>query len=73
MFLQKIVGLSEEDEVEESMSALVMGNLVHYGLEYLYRPFEGKSIPSSMLMSGQREQWKPEYKDWLKKEPQHHP
>lgn len=44
-YKKKIVGLSEEDEVEESMSALVMGNLVHYGLEYLYRPFEGKSIP----------------------------
>ena len=44
-YQKKIVGLSEEDEVEESMSALVMGNLVHYGLEHLYRPFEGKSIP----------------------------
>ena len=67
------MGLSEEDEVEESMSALVMGNLVHYGLEYLTVHSKVNLYQSSMLMSGQREQWKPEYKDWLKKEPQHHP
>ena len=44
-YQEKIIGIYQEDEVEESMSAMVMGNLVHYGLEDLYQPFLGKSIP----------------------------
>ena len=44
-YQKRLVRVREEDEVEESMSALVMGNLVHNGLEELYKPFIGKPLP----------------------------
>ena len=48
-YQQKLIRLDEAKEVEESMSALVMGTLVHDGLEGLYAPFVGKPIPKINL------------------------
>lgn len=51
-YQKKLVGIREEEEVEESMSALMMGNLIHNGLEALYKPYLGKPLPVFDL-----EQW----------------
>jgi len=45
-YQKRLARVREEDEVEESMSALVMGILVHNGLEELYKPFIGKPLPT---------------------------
>lgn len=44
-YQRRLIRIKEEDAVEESMSALMMGNLVHKGLEELYKPSVGKPIP----------------------------
>ena len=44
-YQKRLVRVREQDEVEESMSALVMGNLIHHGLEELYKPLVGKPLP----------------------------
>jgi len=42
---RRLLRIREGDEVEESLSALMMGNLVHNGLEDLYKPLIGQSVP----------------------------
>lgn len=44
-YKQKLALVREEDEVEDSMSHKVLGNLLHNGLEALYTPYKGKSLP----------------------------
>ena len=44
-YKKRLIQIKEEDEVEESMSAMVMGNLVHKGLEKVYEPFKNKPLP----------------------------
>ena len=44
-YKQKLALVREEDEVEDSMSHKVLGNLLHNGLEALYEPFNGKTLP----------------------------
>ncbi len=45
-YKKRLIQIKEEDEVEESMSAMVMGNLVHKGLEKVYEPFKDKPLPA---------------------------
>lgn len=45
-YKKRLIKIKEEDEVEENMSAMVMGNLVHKGLEKVYEPFVGQQIPA---------------------------
>jgi ATP-dependent helicase/DNAse subunit B len=45
-YKKRLIKIKEEDEVEENMSAMVMGNLVHKGLEKVYEPFVGQQIPT---------------------------
>ena len=44
-YQRRLIRIKEEEAVEESMSALMMGNLVHKGLEELYKPYVGKPLP----------------------------
>ena len=53
-FYQKDWFAFEQDEVEESMSALVMGNLIHHGLEELYKPLVENPLRYLMLTNGPR-------------------
>lgn len=43
-YQKRLILVKEEDEVEEQVSAMVMGNLIHKGLEKVYEPFVGKPI-----------------------------
>jgi ATP-dependent exoDNAse (exonuclease V) beta subunit len=43
-YQKRLVRVKEEDEVEEQVSAMVMGNLIHKGLEKVYEPHVGKSL-----------------------------
>ncbi|MDA9199417.1 PD-(D/E)XK nuclease family protein, partial [Schleiferiaceae bacterium] len=43
-FQKRLIRVKEEEEVEEQVSAMVMGNLIHKGLEKVYEPFVGKPI-----------------------------
>lgn len=45
-YREKLVGVQEADEVEESLSGRVMGELVHQGLENLYKPLIDKPVPN---------------------------
>ena len=38
-YKQKVLGLDEKDEVEETLAANTMGNIVHKALEELYMPY----------------------------------
>lgn len=46
-YFQYIAGLKEADEVEETIGADVLGNVIHKALEELYLPFVGKNITSA--------------------------
>ncbi len=50
-YFEKIAGLEEADEVEETLEARTLGTIIHGVLEDLYGPFRGKS---SVLKT-----WKP--------------
>lgn len=43
-YQKRLIRVKEEEEVEEQVSAMVMGNLIHKGLEKVYEPFVGKPI-----------------------------
>ncbi|MDV7186470.1 PD-(D/E)XK nuclease family protein [Lutibacter sp. TH_r2] len=41
---QRVLGIYEQDEVEETIAANTMGTVIHEVLELLYKPFVGKEI-----------------------------
>lgn len=43
-YYQKILGIQEYNEVEETVAANTLGTIVHDTLELLYKPFEGKTL-----------------------------
>ena len=45
----KVLGIRELDEVEETIEAKTFGNIIHYTLEELYKPFEGLFLKSEEL------------------------
>jgi hypothetical protein len=45
-YKKRLVRVIEEDEVEENMSAMVMGNLVHKGLETVYKEVLDRPLPA---------------------------
>ena len=45
----KVLGLREIDGVEETIEAKTFGNIIHYTLEELYKPFEGQFLKSGEL------------------------
>ena len=44
-YQRRLMRIREGDEVEESLSALMMGNLVHKGLELMYAPHIDQVLP----------------------------
>lgn len=50
-YFQKILRLSELDEVEETVAANTLGTIVHDTLETFYKPFEGTFLTSEKIKS----------------------
>ena len=48
-YLEKVARLSETEEVEETIDASTLGNVVHGVLEDLYKPFTGKILLPGQL------------------------
>ncbi|NNM22833.1 MAG: PD-(D/E)XK nuclease family protein [Flavobacteriaceae bacterium] len=48
-YMQKILKVSEADEVEEIVAYKTLGNIVHNALENLYKPCEGKLLTPELL------------------------
>lgn len=49
-YFQKILGLQEFDEVEETVAANTLGTIVHDTLEKFYKPLEGAVISKEQLL-----------------------
>lgn len=43
-YYQRILGVRENEEVEENVAANTLGTIIHEVLEKMYQPFEGKNI-----------------------------
>lgn len=43
-YYEKILGIKQQDEVEETIASNTLGTVVHNALEDLYKPYEGKTI-----------------------------
>jgi len=41
---QKVLGIKDDDEVEETIAANTMGSVIHDVLEHMYKPFIGKFL-----------------------------
>lgn len=48
---QKVLGIKEDDEVEETIAANTMGSVIHDVLEHLYKPFIGKFLNKENVSS----------------------
>ena len=43
-YYQRILGVRENEEVEENVAANTLGTIIHEVLEKMYQPFEGTNI-----------------------------
>jgi len=48
-YYQKVLGIKEVDDVEETVAANTLGTVVHNTLEDLYKPIEGKSLSIDLV------------------------
>ncbi|MFV0289816.1 MAG: PD-(D/E)XK nuclease family protein [Mangrovibacterium sp.] len=48
-YFSYIVGIRESDELEEEIDNRIFGNLFHEAAEYIYKPFENKTLTAEML------------------------
>lgn len=48
-YFKYIAGIKEKDELKEEIDAVLFGNLFHYAIELLYRPFENKTVDAGAL------------------------
>ena len=48
-YFKYIAGIKEQEEVKEEIDAVLFGNLFHYAIELLYKPFENKMIEVTSL------------------------
>jgi len=48
-YFKYIAGIKEKDELKEEIDAVLFGNLFHYAIEILYRPFENKTVEAHAL------------------------
>ena len=49
-YFKYIAGIKEKEELKEEIDAVLFGNLFHYAVELLYRPFENKTVEPEALM-----------------------
>lgn len=48
-YYKYIAEIKEKDEVKEEIDAVLFGNLFHYAIELLYKPFENKVVEADAL------------------------
>jgi ATP-dependent helicase/DNAse subunit B len=48
-YFKYVAGIKEKDELKEEIDAVLFGNLFHYAIELLYRPFENKTVDAGAL------------------------
>lgn len=48
-YLEKVARLKETEEVEETIEASTMGNVIHGVLQDLYQPYTGKLLPAEII------------------------
>ena len=48
-YFRYIAGIKEKEELKEEIDAVLFGNLFHYAMEILYRPFENTTIEAHAL------------------------
>jgi len=48
-YFKYIAGIKETEELKEEIDAVLFGNLFHYAIELLYRPFENKTVEAHAL------------------------
>ena len=48
-YFKYIAGIKETDELKEEIDAVLFGNLFHYAIELLYKPFDNKVVESAAL------------------------
>lgn len=51
---QKVLGIREDDEVEETIAANTMGSVIHDVLEHMYKPFIGKFLSKENIAAMQK-------------------
>ncbi|SNR39403.1 PD-(D/E)XK nuclease superfamily protein [Lutibacter agarilyticus] len=51
---QKVLGIREDDEVEETIAANTMGSVIHDVLEHMYKPFIGKFLTKDNIAAMQK-------------------
>ena len=51
---QKVLGIREDDEVEETIAANTMGSVIHDVLEHMYIPFIGKFLSKENIAAMQK-------------------
>ncbi|TWP23448.1 PD-(D/E)XK nuclease family protein [Apibacter muscae] len=66
-YLQKLVQLEENTEVEEEISPLNYGNLIHHTLEALYTPLKGQYLTEDALKNCLSD-YKVHLQEYIKKE-----
>ena len=54
-YTQYVLGVRDQDEVEETVAFNTLGTVVHNALENLYKPFEGKIISEEILQQFRKE------------------
>jgi hypothetical protein len=50
-YFQRVLGISQVDEVEESIAATTLGTIIHGALEELYTPFIGRLLTADDIKS----------------------
>jgi len=55
-YFKYIADIKETEEIKEEIDAVMFGNLFHYAMELLYKPFEGKTVDilALKLLKGDR-------------------
>jgi len=48
-YFKYIAGIKEKEELKEEIDAVLFGNLFHYAIELLYKPFENKTVDATSL------------------------
>ncbi len=48
-YFKYIAGIKEKEELKEEIDAVLFGNLFHYAIELLYKPFENKTVDAASL------------------------
>ena len=66
-YQQKVLGVRESDEIEETVAANTLGTIIHKSLEAFYEPFKGVFLTKDAVV-GMKKKTPLEVKKWFQKE-----